>query len=57
MPIDISSILMSTFSHRLANSFINVILVAKKAFEAYLINSAALLDVLTYCAPFEINGE
>ncbi len=48
---------MSTFSHRLANSFINVILVAKKAFEAYLINSAALLDVLTYCAPFEINGE
>ncbi len=34
-----------------------VILVAKKAFAAYLINSAALLEVFTYLAPFEIKGE
>ena len=34
------------FSHKFANSFIYVIFVAKKAFEAYLINSAPLLDVV-----------
>ena len=33
-----------------------VILVAKKAFEAYLINSAARLEVFTYWAPLDING-
>ena len=34
-----------------------VILVAKKALEAYLISSAARLDVLIYFAPFDISGE
>jgi hypothetical protein len=34
-----------------------VIFVAKKALEAYLINSAALLDVLMYFAPLDIKGE
>ena len=48
---------MLDFSHKLAISLINVILVAKKALEAYLINSEALLVVLIYLAPFEINGE
>ena len=48
--------LTSIFSHKLASSFINVILVAKKAFDAYLINSAALIEVLTYFAPLDING-
>jgi len=33
-----------------------VIFVAKKAFEAYLISSAPLLDVLTYLAPLDIKG-
>ena len=36
---------MLVFSHKLAISFIKVIFVAKKALEAYLINSAALLEV------------
>ena len=45
------------FSHKLASSLIKVILVAKKALEAYFINSAALRDVLTYFAPFDISGE
>ena len=40
---------MQDFSHKLAISLINVILVAKKALEADLINSEALLDVLMYC--------
>ena len=57
MPIDTSSTFISNFSHKLANSLINVILVARKALEAYLINSAALLEVLMYFAPFEIRGE
>ena len=48
MPIDMSSILILVFSHKLANSFIKVIFVARNAFEAYLISSAALLDVLRY---------
>ena len=49
--------LISNFSHKLANSFINVIFVAKNAFEAYFINSAARLDVVIYFAPLEIKGE
>ena len=57
IPMETSSIFTPIFSHKLANSFINVILVAKKAFEAYLINSAALLDVFIYFAPLEIRGE
>ena len=57
IPMDISSTSIPVFSHKLAISFINVILVAKKALEAYLINSAARLFVETYFAPFEINGE
>ena len=48
---------MPVFSHKFAISFIKVIFVARKAFEAYLINSAALLFVETNLAPFEINGE
>ena len=47
---------MFNFSHKLANSFINVILVARKAFDAYLINSAARLEVFIYLAPLEIRG-
>ena len=43
MPIEISSTSIPVFSHKFAISFINVIFVAKKAFEAYLNNSAALL--------------
>jgi hypothetical protein len=35
----------------------NVIFVAKNALEAYLINSAALLEVLIYFEPLEISGE
>ena len=34
-----------------------VIFVAKKAFDAYLISSAALLEVLIYFAPLDISGE
>ena len=45
IPIEISSTFIPVFSHKLAISLINVIFVAKKALEAYLINSAALLDV------------
>ena len=30
---------------------------AKKALDAYLINSAALLEVLIYFAPLDISGE
>ena len=52
-----SSILTSIFSHKFASSLIKVILVAKKALDAYFINSAALLEVLIYFAPFDINGE
>ena len=50
--MDISSTSIPVFSHKLAISFINVILVAKKALEAYLINSAARLFVETYSAFF-----
>jgi hypothetical protein len=57
IPIEISSTFIPVFSHKLAISLIKVILVAKKALEAYLINSEALLVVLIYLAPFEINGE
>jgi len=57
MPIEISSTFTLIFSHKFAISLINVILVAKKEFEAYLISSDALLVVFTYFAPFEINGE
>ena len=55
--IEISSTFMSIFSHKLAISLINVILVARNAFDAYFINSAALLEVWTYFAPFTIKGE
>ena len=55
--MEISSILTLIFSHKFASSLIKVIFVAKKAFDAYFINSAALLDVLTYFAPFDIKGE
>ena len=34
-----------------------MILVARNAFEAYFINSAPLLEVFKYWAPFDINGE
>ena len=57
IPIEISSISIPVFSHKLDISFIKVIFVAKKALEAYLINSAALLFVETNFAPFDINGE
>jgi hypothetical protein len=57
MPIEISSILTLIFSHKFASSLIKVIFVAKKALEAYLINSAALLEVFTYFVPFDINGK
>ena len=33
-----------------------VILVAKKALDAYLINSAALREQFIYLAPFDISG-
>ena len=36
IPIEISSISMPVFSHKFAISFIKVIFVARKAFEAYL---------------------
>jgi len=57
MPIEISSMLTLIFSHKLASSLIKVIFVARKALEAYFINSAALRVVLTYFAPFDISGE
>ena len=57
IPIEISSTSIPVFSHKFAISFIKVIFVAKKAFDAYLINSAALLWVDINFAPFEINGE
>ena len=57
IPKEISSISTPHFSHKFANSFIYVIFVAKKAFEAYLINSAPLLDVVKNLAPLLINGE
>ena len=56
MPIEISSTFTPIFSHKFAISLTNVIFVAKNAFEAYLINSAALLVELIYLAPFEIKG-
>ena len=48
--MEISSTLIPVFSHKFAISLIKVIFVAKKAFDAYLINSAALLDVLILCS-------
>ena len=47
---------MFDFSHKLAISLINVILVAKKALDAYLINSAPLREVVKNFAPLLING-
>ena len=55
--MDISSTLIPVFSHKLAISLIKVILVAKNALEAYLINSAALLWVAINFAPFDIKGD
>ena len=45
IPIEISSTSILVFSHRFAISLINVIFVARKALDAYLINSEALLFV------------
>ena len=45
------------FSHKLANSFIYDILVAKKAKDAYLIISAPLLDVFIYLVSFLTKGK
>jgi hypothetical protein len=56
MPKETSSILIPDFSQRFASSFIKVILVAKKAFEAYLINSAPRLDVVKNLDPLSIKG-
>ena len=47
---------MAVFSHKFAISLIKVIFVAKKAFDAYLISSAALRLVEINFAPLEING-
>ena len=52
MPNDISLISIPVFSHKFAISLINEILVAKKEFDAYLINSAPLLDVLIVFTAF-----
>src|SRR5210317_928157 len=57
IPIEISSTSIPVFSHKFAISLIKVIFVAKKAFDAYLISSAALLLVEMNFAPFDINGE
>ena len=57
IPIEISSTSIAAFSHKFAISLIKVILVAKKALEAYLISSAALRLVEINFAPFDINGE
>ena len=57
IPIEISSTSIWAFSHKFAISLIKVILVAKKALEAYLISSAALRLVEINFAPFDINGE
>ena len=56
IPSEISSILILAFSQRLDNSFIKVIFVARKALDAYFINSAPLLDVVKNFAPLFING-
>ena len=45
MPLATFSTSAPTFSHKLAISLIKDILVAKKALEAYLINSAVSLEV------------
>ena len=57
IPIEISSTSIPVFSHKFAISLIKVIFVAKKAFDAYLISSEALLLVKINFAPFDINGE
>ena len=57
MPKETSLISTLVFSHKLANSFIYAILVAKKALEAYLINSAPLLEVLKYLLFFLTIGK
>ena len=46
IPTEISSTFIFAASHKFAISFIKVILVAKKALDAYFINSAPFLDVL-----------
>ena len=51
-----SSIFILAFSHKFANSFIKVILVAKKALDAYFINSAPLREVVKKFAPLFIKG-
>ena len=56
IPNEISSILIFDFSHKFDNSLIKVILVAKKALDAYLINSAARLEVVKNLAPLLISG-
>ena len=54
--MDISSTSTPIFSHKLDISFMNVILVARNALEAYFISSADLLELSKYFEPFEING-
>ena len=51
IPRATSSTLTWTFSHKFAISFIKLILVAKKALDAYFISSAALLEEETKAAP------
>ena len=56
IPIEISSTFIPVFSHKLAISFMNVIFVAKKALDAYFINSAPLRVVVKKLAPLFIKG-
>ena len=56
MPKDTSSTLIPDFSQRFASSLMKVILVAKKAFEAYFISSAPRLDVVKNLDPLFIKG-
>ena len=55
MPSETSLTSTPDFSQRFAISFIKEIFVAKKEFEAYLINSAPLLDVKNNLAELSID--
>ena len=55
--MDISLTSIPVFSQRFAISLINEIFVAKNAFEAYFINSAALREVLKYLLLFFYNWQ
>ena len=56
IPRATSSILTLTFSHKFAISLIKLILVARKALDAYFISSAARLEQETKAAPLLIIG-